>query len=71
MLRAWYKKHLGIDVQAWAARHFVGWIVSGNPIAGKPLGPVGDGKHFAPSTASFMVNYRCPILIRTLGRTPC
>jgi predicted enzyme related to lactoylglutathione lyase len=57
-LRAWYKKHLGIDVQAWGGTAFRWEDGSGHPIAGKTAWVVGDGKDFAPSTASFMVNYR-------------
>jgi predicted enzyme related to lactoylglutathione lyase len=58
MLRAWYKTHLGIDVQAWGGTAFRWVDTSGHPIAGKTAWSVGDGKNFAPSTASFMVNYR-------------
>jgi len=58
MLRAWYKKHLGIDVQAWGGTAFRWVDGSGHPVAGKTAWFVGDGKSFAPSTASFMVNYR-------------
>jgi predicted enzyme related to lactoylglutathione lyase len=58
MLRAWYKTHLGIDVQAWGGTAFRWADSSGHPIAGKTAWSVGDGKNFAPSTASFMVNYR-------------
>ena len=58
MLRAWYKKHLGIDVQAWGGTTFHWVDSSGHATAGKTAWAVGDGKDFAPSTASFMVNYR-------------
>jgi predicted enzyme related to lactoylglutathione lyase len=58
MLRTWYKTHLGIDVQAWGGTAFRWVDSSGHPIAGKTAWFVGDGKNFAPSTASFMVNYR-------------
>ncbi|MGH8042516.1 MAG: VOC family protein, partial [Rudaea sp.] len=58
MLRAWYKKHLGIDVQAWGGTSFRWVDGSGHPTAGTTAWFVGDGKNFAPSTASFMVNYR-------------
>ena len=57
-LRTWYKKHLGIDVQAWGGAKFRWVDSSGQPFAGKTAWSVGDGKNFAPSTASFMVNYR-------------
>ncbi|MEM4989893.1 VOC family protein [Collimonas sp. H4R21] len=62
MLRAWYKTHLGIDVQAWGGTAFRWVDSSGHPVAGKTAWFVGDGKNFAPSTASFMVNYRVPDL---------
>jgi predicted enzyme related to lactoylglutathione lyase len=58
MLRAWYKKHLGIDAQAWGGTAFRWVDDSGRPIAGTTAWFIGDGKNFAPSTASFMVNYR-------------
>ena len=58
MLRAWYKKHLGIDVQAWGGTAFKWADPSGHPIAGKTAWLVDDGKDFAPSAASFMVDYR-------------
>ena len=59
-LRAWYKNHLGIDVQAWGGAAF-DWVDSG----GKPEGGTTswlicpeESTQFAPSKASFMVNYR-------------
>ena len=58
MLRAWYKKHLGIDVQAWGGASFRGTDGAGHPVAGKTAWHIGDGKNFAPSSGSFMVNYR-------------
>jgi predicted enzyme related to lactoylglutathione lyase len=58
MLRAWYKKHLGIDVQAWGGTAFRWVDGSGKPTGGTTAWSVGNGEDFAPSTASFMVNYR-------------
>jgi predicted enzyme related to lactoylglutathione lyase len=58
MLRAWYKEHLGIDVQVWGGTAFRWVDGSGHPTAGTTAWSVGNGKNFAPSTASFMVNYR-------------
>ena len=58
MLRAWYKKHLGIDVQVWGGAKFRWVDGAGHPTAGTTAWMVGDGKNFAPSNASFMVNYR-------------
>ena len=74
MLRAWYKKHLGIDVQAWGGTAFRWVDSSGHAIAGKTAWAVGDGKNFAPSTASFMVNYRVEdlhMLVKVLREEGC
>jgi predicted enzyme related to lactoylglutathione lyase len=57
-LRAWYKKHLGIDVQAWGGAAFTWTDDSGKPANGTTIWSVGDGEYFAPSTSPFMVNYR-------------
>jgi predicted enzyme related to lactoylglutathione lyase len=59
-LRAWYKKHLGIDVQAWGGTSFTWTDAQGNPTRGKTVWMVfkADGKQFAPSSSTFMVNYR-------------
>jgi predicted enzyme related to lactoylglutathione lyase len=59
-LRAWYKRHLGIDVQDWGGAAFTWADDAGNPAAGTTvwsIGAAGNG-HFAPGTSSFMVNYR-------------
>jgi predicted enzyme related to lactoylglutathione lyase len=54
-LRAWYQRHLGIDVQEWGGAAF-----SWKPAGGTTVWSIGaaDNNHFAPGTASFMVNYR-------------
>jgi predicted enzyme related to lactoylglutathione lyase len=59
-LRAWYRKHLGIDVQDWGGAAFTWTDAEGRPSGGTTIWSVGaaDGKHFAPSASSFMVNYR-------------
>jgi predicted enzyme related to lactoylglutathione lyase len=67
MLRAWYKKHLGIDVQAWGGAAFRWVDASGHPTSGTTAWFIGDGRNFAPSTASFMVNYRVSDLHRLLA----
>ena len=49
-LCAWYKKHLGIDVQDWGGAAFTWTDSAGNPAKGTTawlIGPA-DGKHFAP-----------------------
>ena len=59
-LRAWYKRHLGVDVQAWGGAAF-SWVGDdGKPAAGTTVWTITDAGSdlFAPSTASFMVNYR-------------
>ena len=59
-LRAWYKRHLGIDVQEWGGAAFTWTDAAGNPTKGTTawlINPA-DGKHFAPSKSTFMVNYR-------------
>jgi len=55
-LRAWYKAHLGIDVQDWGGTAFR-WADDAGA-NGTTVWSVGDGEYFAPSKAPFMVNYR-------------
>jgi predicted enzyme related to lactoylglutathione lyase len=59
-LQAWYKQHLGIDVQAWGGAAFDWTDDAGKPVAGTTAWSIFSAQtdHFAPSTASFMVNYR-------------
>jgi len=58
-LCAWYKTHLGIDVQEWGGTAFRWVDDAGAPTAGTTVWSVfGDGSYFAPSKATFMVNYR-------------
>jgi len=57
-LRAWYQEHLGIDVQVWGGTAFRWVDSSGAPAAGTTAWAIGDGKNFAPSSSTFMVNYR-------------
>jgi predicted enzyme related to lactoylglutathione lyase len=57
-LRAWYKAHLGIDVQAWGGTAFHWVDAAGTPANGTTAWSVSNGADFAPSTASFMINYR-------------
>jgi len=59
-LGAWYKEHLGIDVQEWGGAAF-DWKRPDNP---EGVGTTAwslfeaDTDHFAPSSAPFMINYR-------------
>lgn len=59
-LRAWYKQHLGVDVQPWGGAAFPWTDAAGNPVKGTTAWMINaaGGKHFAPSQATFMVNYR-------------
>lgn len=59
-LRAWYQKHLGIDVQPWGGAAFAWTDAEGKPTAGTTIWTIGDAKSndYAPSAAPFMVNYR-------------
>jgi predicted enzyme related to lactoylglutathione lyase len=59
-LRAWYRRHLGIDVQEWGGAVFAWADAAGQPIKGTTVWSIGggDGATFAPSTAPFMINYR-------------
>jgi predicted enzyme related to lactoylglutathione lyase len=53
-LQAWYKRHLGVDVQDWGGASF-DWSGAGTTVWAINTA---DSKQFAPSNASFMVNYR-------------
>jgi predicted enzyme related to lactoylglutathione lyase len=68
-LGAWYKAHLGIDVQEWGGAAFP-WKGPDNPDGGGTtawsLFPA-DTTHFAPGTASFMINYRVDDLLALLA----
>ena len=59
-LQAWYKQHLGIDVQAWGGTAFSWADAAGNPTTGTTIWSIGaaGSDHFAPSKSSFMINYR-------------
>ena len=56
-LRAWYQRHLGIDVQEWGGAAFSWSDAEGKPTAGTTIwsvSPAEDGHLAAP----FMINYR-------------
>ena len=59
-LRAWYKRHLGIDVQDWGGAAFTWADGAGNPMKGTTIWSIGaaDANQFAPSSSTFMINYR-------------
>ncbi len=75
-LRAWYQRHLGIDVQEWGGTAFSWTDDEGKPVAGTTAwsidGPPGD--RFAPGIATFMVNYRVDdlhALVEALRKEGC
>jgi catechol 2,3-dioxygenase-like lactoylglutathione lyase family enzyme len=75
-LRAWYRDHLGIDVQEWGGTAFEWADPEGKPTAGTTIWSVGDAtsNHFAPSTAPFMINYRVAdlhALVKVLREEGC
>lgn len=75
-LRAWYARHLGIDVQPWGGAAFSGADAQGKPCTGTTIWNVNDAgtDYFAPSTAPFMVNYRVadlPALLQALRAEGC
>jgi predicted enzyme related to lactoylglutathione lyase len=59
-LQAWYKRHLGIEVQVWGGTIFPWTDASGQPVGGSTVWSIAptEAAQFAPGTASFMVNYR-------------
>lgn len=59
-LQAWYRRHLGIDVQAWGGTAFTWTDASGHPLKGTTIWSIGaaGGDAFAPSASNFMINYR-------------
>ncbi|PMQ07953.1 VOC family protein [Janthinobacterium sp. AD80] len=59
-LRAWYQRHLGLDVQPWGGAAFTWADADGKPTGGTTIWSVSapDSEQFAPGKAAFMVNYR-------------
>jgi predicted enzyme related to lactoylglutathione lyase len=75
-LRAWYRRHLGIDVQDWGGTAFTWTDGAGKPVAGTTVWSIGSAQsdNFAPSTATFMVNYRVEdlhALVKVLREEGC
>ena len=59
-LQAWYKRHLGIDVQEWGGAAFEWTGADGKPAGGTTIWSIAaaESDQFAPSPALFMINYR-------------
>lgn len=68
-MKAWYKRHLGLDIQGWGGVVFR-WHTPERP---EPEGATvwsvfpASSNYFAPSQAPFMVNYRVDDLHRLLA----
>ena len=59
-LGEWYRTHLGLNVEEWGGVAFR-WVTSENPTGtGTTIWTPfkDDTSYFAPSTASFMINFR-------------
>jgi len=66
----WYRRHLGINVEEWGGAAFR-WKTDENPEgAGTTIwSPFkADTDYFAPSSASFMINYRVADLVALLAK---
>jgi predicted enzyme related to lactoylglutathione lyase len=75
-LRAWYQKHLGIDVQSWGGTAFNWTDDEGRALGGSTVWSIASAQsdQFAPGTAPFMVNYRVDdlhALVKTLRDEGC
>lgn len=68
-LRAWYQRHLGVDVQVWGGAAFSWRDAQGEPCGGTTIWNISDASndYFAPSQASFMINYRVADLDQLLA----
>lgn len=59
-LRAWYRQHLGIEIESWGGFAFK-WRTENNPTGnGTTVWNIfnSDTKYFDPSKSTFMINYR-------------
>jgi predicted enzyme related to lactoylglutathione lyase len=68
-LRAWYQRHLGIDVQPWGGAAFSWADETGQPVGGTTVWSIGaeQNAQFAPGRANFMINYRVANLAALLA----
>ncbi|CAN5192677.1 glyoxalase/bleomycin resistance/dioxygenase family protein [soil metagenome] len=76
LLRAWYQRHLGIDVQAWGGTAFSWADGEGKPVGGSTIWSIASSQaeQFEPGTAPFMVNYRVDdlhALVKVLREEGC
>lgn len=75
-LRAWYKQHLGIDVQEWGGAAFPWTDAEGSPTNGTTVWSIGaaESEALAPSRSAFVINYRVEdlaALLKSLREEGC
>ncbi|UPG95284.1 VOC family protein [Luteibacter aegosomatissinici] len=74
-LRAWYQKHLGIDVQAWGGAAFTWTDSEGKPYAGTTIWSISSGNDGqVPEGQPFTINYRVAdlhALVKVLREEGC
>ncbi|OON62097.1 glyoxalase [Massilia sp. KIM] len=75
-LRAWYQRHLGVNVLDWGGAAFTWTGEDGKPSGGTTIWSIGpeDSGHYAPGKANFMINYRVadlPALLQALRDEGC
>jgi len=75
-LRAWYRDHLGIDLQDWGGAAFPWTGDAGHATTGSTIWSISgnDNDYFAPSGSAFMINYRVAdlaALLETLRQEGC
>jgi len=68
-LRAWYRKHLGIDIEPWGGVSFNWREGETNGRDGSTVWSIFDAKsdYFRSDTQQFMINYRVDDLARVLA----
>ena len=67
-LRAWYKKHLGLDIQDWGGTYFTWTDAQGKPTGGSTVWSImNSAEDFGPARQPFMINYRVPDLAALLA----
>lgn len=68
-LRAWYQRHLGINVEEWGGTAFSWADEAGKPAGGTTVWSIGTAgsDYFAPSASPFMINYRVDDLAALLA----
>ncbi len=75
-MRAWYQRHLGIDVTPWGGAAFSWTDTEGKPVGGTTVWSIASegSDQFAPGAAAFIVNYRVDdlhALVKVLKEEGC